>query len=38
MTCLYDTILQQQDNNNSVCRVFLDFSKGFDCVNHKFTG
>ena len=32
---LHETILEECDANKSVCRMFLDFAKAFDCVNHK---
>ena len=35
ITYLYETILQQMDCDNSVCGIFLDFAKAFDCVNHQ---
>ena len=35
ITCVYETILKEQDNQKSVCGIFLDFAKAFGCVNHK---
>ena len=35
ITCVYETILKELDNQKSVCRIFLDFAKAFDCVNHQ---
>ena len=32
---LNEIILEERENNNSVCGVFLDFAKAFDCVNHQ---
>ena len=31
----HETILKERDANKSVCGVFLDFAKAFDCVNHQ---
>ena len=33
--CVYETILKELDNQKSVCGIFLDFAKAFDCVNHQ---
>ena len=35
ITYLHETILEERDANKSVCGMFLDFAKAFDCVNHK---
>ena len=35
ITYVYETVLKELDNQNSVCRVFLDFVKALDCVNHQ---
>ena len=35
ITCVYETILKKLDNQKSVCGIFLDFAKAFDCVNHQ---
>ena len=35
ITCVYETILKELDNQKSVCGIFLDFAKAFDCVNHQ---
>ena len=35
VTHLYETILEEQEKGNSVCGIFLDFAKAFDCVNHQ---
>ena len=35
ITFLCETILEVCDTNKSVCGMFLDFAKAFDCVNHK---
>ena len=35
ITCVYETILKELDNQKSVSRIFLDFAKAFDCVNHQ---
>jgi len=32
---LYELILEQRDCDDSVCGIFLDFTKAFDCVNHQ---
>ena len=34
ITYLDETLLQQMVCDNSVCGIFLDFAKTFDCVNH----
>ena len=34
-TCVYETILKELDNQKSVCGIFLDFAKAFDCVNYQ---
>ena len=36
ITCVYETILKELDNQKSVCGIFLDCVKAFDCVNHKY--
>ena len=33
--CVYEIILKELDNQKSVCRIFLDFAKAFDYVNHQ---
>ena len=33
ITYVYETILKELDNQKSVCGIFLDFAKAFDCVN-----
>ena len=35
ITYLHETLLKERNVNNSVCEIFLDFAKGFDCVNHQ---
>ena len=35
ITHLHKTILEECNANKSVCGMFLDFAKAFDCVNHK---
>ena len=35
ITCVYETILKELDNQKSVSGIFLDFAKAFDCVNHQ---
>ena len=35
ITCVYETILKELDNQKSVCGIFLDFAKAFDCVNNQ---
>ena len=35
ITCVYETILKELDNQTSVCGIFLNFAKAFDCVNHQ---
>ena len=35
ITCVYETILKELDNQKSVCGIFLNFAKAFDCVNHQ---
>ena len=35
ITYLYETILQEREDNRSVCGIFLDFAKAVDCVNHQ---
>ena len=35
ITCVYKTILKELDNQKSVYRIFLEFAKAFDCVNHQ---
>ena len=35
ITCVYETILKELDNQKLVCGIFLDFAKAFDCVNHQ---
>ena len=35
ITCVYETILEELDNQKSVCGIFLDFAKTFDFVNHQ---
>ena len=35
LTFLYEYILKQRDNNNSVCGIFMDVAKAFDSVNHR---
>ena len=35
ITCVYETIHKKLDNQKSVCGIFLDFAKAFDCVNHQ---
>ena len=35
ITCVYETILKELDHQKSVCGIFLDFEKAFDCVNHQ---
>ena len=32
---LYEYILKQRDNNNSVCGIFMDLAKAIDSVNHQ---
>ena len=32
---LNELILNNMDNNNSVCAIFLDLTKAFDTCNHK---
>ena len=32
---LHETILEERDANKSVFRMFLDFVKASDCVNHQ---
>ena len=34
ITYLHETILKERDLSNLVCRIFLDFAKAFDCINH----
>ena len=34
ITYLHETILKERDVSNSVCGIFWDFAKAFDCVNH----
>jgi len=33
----YMRLLKHRDDNNSVCGIFLDFVKAFDCVNHQIS-
>ena len=35
ITLLQETIRKGRDVNNSVCEIFFDFAKAFDCVNHQ---
>ena len=35
ITYLHETILEERDDDKSVCGMFLDFAKAFDCVNRK---
>ena len=35
ITFLYEYILKQRDNDNSVCRIFMDLAKAFDSVSHR---
>ena len=35
ITCVYETILIELDNQKSVCGIFLEFAKAFDCINHQ---
>ena len=35
ITYLNELILTELDQNKTVCRIFLDFAKAFDCVNHQ---
>ena len=37
ITCVYETILKELDNQKLVCGIFLDFAKAFDCVNHQIS-
>ena len=34
-TFLYEYILKQRDNDNSVCGIFMDLAKAFDSVSHR---
>ena len=35
ITYLNELILTELDQNKTVCGIFLDFAKAFDCVNHQ---
>ena len=35
ITCVYETILKEFDNQKSVCGILMDFAKAFGCVNHQ---
>ena len=35
LTFLYEYILKQRDNGNSVCGIFMDLAKAFDSVSHQ---
>ena len=35
ITYLNKSILTEVDQNKTVCGIFLDFAKAFDCVNHQ---
>ena len=35
LTFLYEYILKQRDNDNSVCDIFMDLAKAFDSVSHR---
>jgi len=35
ITYLNKMILEQGENNNYVCGIFIDFAKAFNCVNHQ---
>ena len=35
ITYLFESILEKLDCNNSICGIFLNLAKAFDCVNHE---
>ena len=35
ITCVYETILKELDNQKSVCGIILNSVEAFDCVNHQ---